>query len=74
MPNYLPQYTMLMDPASSTITYSGKAAAGSATNVAVWQISKLTFDADGNLLSQKWANASGNFDQIWDNRASLSYT
>lgn len=70
----IPEQTTLMDPTSSTITYVGRANAGSATSAAVWQISKLMFDGSGNLLSQTWANASGNYDQVWNNRASLVYS
>lgn len=61
-----------IDVASSTTTYIGRAYTGSSTSEAVWKIQRIsssgtvtTIDlADGNIL----------FDNIWDNRASLSYS
>lgn len=70
----IPSQTILMDPASATITYSGKAPSGTLTSTAGWQISRLTFDASKNLIEQKWAGGNGNFTNIWDNRAALVYT
>lgn len=70
----IPKEKVEMDPASATITYVGRAAAGSATSAAVWQLSRLTFDVSGNLTKQEWADGNGNYDNVWDDRASLSYT
>jgi len=53
--------------------YIGKAAPGSATSAAVWQISKLTYSND-DVTDVKWAGGSLNFTNIFDNRASLSYS
>lgn len=68
-----PTQTVLMDPVSSTITYSGKASSKSLTSDPVWQISKFVFDSNRNLLSQTWANGNGNYENVWDNRAALTY-
>lgn len=70
----IPQQTTLSDPASSTITYFGKAQPGVGTDDAVWQIFKLTFDGSGNFISQTWADGNGNFDNVWDDRATLTYS
>lgn len=64
-------YKTLLDEASSSITYVGKAVPASATSAAVWQISKLTTSAGD--LSVEYADG-GDFSQIWDDRASLSYS
>lgn len=53
-----------------TVTYHGFADIGSAENQRVWQISATTYDADGNLVSVKWAiNSkgvpSGNYEFSW---------
>jgi len=64
--------TLQMDEAGSGITYIGEAAIGSNTASAVWRIKKL--DESGNPeLIIKWADGNSNFDNIWDNRTSLTY-
>lgn len=54
-----------------TLTYIGKAVLGSATSSAVWQIKRLDTTSG---LSKLWADGNDNFDNIFDNRASLSYS
>lgn len=61
------------DAASPTLAYYGKAAVGSAEGSAVWQIKKITFAADGDT-STIWADGNAAFDNIWTNRAVLTYT
>lgn len=51
------------------ITYVGEATPGAATTDSLWRIQKITIA--GTLTTVKWA--SSKFDQIWDNRASLTY-
>lgn len=67
--NYIVRY----DDAGSSVTYIGKASPGTATSAASWQISKLdeSSSPDFTLL---YADGNANFDNIWDNRASLSYS
>lgn len=57
----------------SDLEYLGRAAAGSAKNAAVWQICKLTYSGS-NPTDIKWADGNQNYDNVWDNRASLSYS
>lgn len=52
----------------SNITYVGEASIGSAKSSAVWRV--FRFDNATGRLSY----SSGLYNQIWDNRASLSYT
>ena len=61
------------DDANSQLEYFGEAPPGSATSVSIWRIRKLTYSSGGN---PSWLYADGNdkFDNIWDNRASLSYS
>ncbi len=61
-----------LDDAGGGVTYVGKAVAGSATSGAVWQIQRIT-ESDQDLIIQ-WADGNINFDNVWDNRASLSYS
>jgi hypothetical protein len=64
-------YALELDEASATVTYVGEAEAGSATSGAVWRVKRIT--TTGADLSIKWADGDTLFDNVWDNRASLSY-
>lgn len=59
-----------MDEASSTITYVGEAAAGSATSGAVWRIKRISTAAG---VAIEWADGDTDFNNVWDNRAALTY-
>lgn len=63
---------VLVDEPSSSITYVGKAALGSALGDAVWQIQKI--EVSGTVTRITWASGDSEFDKIWNNRASLTYT
>lgn len=54
--------------------YVGLAQPGTATSAASWQIKKITYDGNNNPTSILYAVGSGSFNQIWDNRASLTYS
>jgi hypothetical protein len=58
------------DTSSTTYTYIGKATPGSLTSAPVWQVKRLT-NADTTII---FADGNSNFDNIWDNRVSLSYS
>lgn len=59
-------YKLILDETTTTsVTYVGKAALGSATSAAVWQIQKID-ESSGLVIT--WAG-TGAFDQVWDNRA-----
>jgi len=58
---------------SDNIEYVGLAEAGTQTSEAKWQIKKLVYSG-GNLVQVLFADGDTNFDNIWDNRASLSYS
>lgn len=60
-----------LDSVSSSITYVGIAAPGADTTAAVWQIKKL--HTVGAVLSVLWADGDAEYDNVWDNRASLNY-
>lgn len=66
------QYAVQIDAASASVTYVGKATIGTATSAASWQVMKIS--VSGNVTSITWAAGSNAFNQIWDNRASLSYS
>ncbi len=60
--------------ANGNMIYYGLALPGSATSSAVWQIRRLDYSGTGNLLDELYAVGSASFSNIWDNRASLSYS
>lgn len=66
--------TTLVDEASTEITYIGKTKNGSATDTssAIWQIKKVT--ESGTISTIAYADGDDKYDNIWANRASLTYT
>lgn len=63
----------------SNLIYAGWARPGALTSAAVWQISKLAYDGAGNILSITWpeneyGEASNEYQFIWDDRASYTYS
>ena len=61
-----------VDDASATVTYVGESAIGIAESAAFWKIKRLT--TTGTVLDIKWADGNELFDNVWSNRASLSYS
>lgn len=61
-----------MDDIDSNNTIIGYAVVGSATSSPVWRIQKLS--TSGSITSVTWADGNFNFDNVWDNRNSLSYS
>ena len=53
--------------------YIGIASPGTATSAASWKIKKLIYTGT-NVTSVIWADGDLNFDNIWNNYASLSYS
>ncbi len=68
-----PDIAVEYDAASSTVGYLGKAVLGTASSAPNWQIKKFVFTASGGVSVQH-ADGDSNFDNIWDNRVSLSYS
>jgi len=63
--------TRLDDTSTPAITYIGKSHIGSATSAAVWQIASLNTSSG---LIKTWADADALFNNVWDNRTSLTYS
>ena len=63
---------------NNNLIYAGFSIPGTAKSVAAWQIRKLTYDASNNLLSVTWPQfntfASRDYNFVWDNRASYTYS
>lgn len=60
-----------LDDSADPIIYIGKAPVGSDEGDAVWQISKL--DTSSGVITT-WADGDASFNNVWDDRASLSYS
>jgi hypothetical protein len=61
---------------SDTVVYQGFADPGSLTSQAVWRITKTTFTSNSpnsDDVEVRFADSNSNFDNVWDDRASLSY-
>jgi hypothetical protein len=56
---------------AGTYQYFGYAVMGGAEGSAIWKISRLTVANPQALL---WADGNAEYDNIWTNRASLSYS
>jgi len=55
------------------VTYRGDALPGTATSAAAWRVQRMTLQSDGDIAIV-FADGNDNFDNIWDNRLSLSYS
>lgn len=60
-----------IDEASGTIMYVGEALPGTLPSVAGWSIKKVD-TTSGTVVT--WADGNSTKDNVWDNRASLSYS
>jgi hypothetical protein len=69
----LPLTQAMAYDASGFIIYLGKAAPGTATTATGWQIQKFTYSGT-NVTKIEWAGGSPNFDKVWDDRSSYSYS
>ena len=58
----------------SLLEYIGRAVPNTITSLALWEIRQFVYDASSNLLQILWADGNKNFDNIWDDRTSLSYS
>jgi len=67
------QLALNLDEAGSGITYVGEATPGSANSAAVWRIKRLD-ESVATDLTILWADGNSSFDNVWSDRASLSYS
>lgn len=58
------------DTTSSAYIYFGEAAPGTLSSASGWRISRMTV-TNGTIL---WADGDGDFNKIWDQRATGTYT
>jgi len=65
-------YKQHVDVVSDSITYIGLAEAGSPSSSAVWKIKKII--TTGQDIEIIWADGNTNFDNVWNDRESLTYS
>jgi hypothetical protein len=61
-----------VDEVSATLTYIGEAPTGASPSQAVWRISRLQILGAETII--QYANGNTNWDNKWDDRASLTYS
>lgn len=72
-----PQYALIKMYAynGTDLVYEGWANPGTATSAAAWSIRKNVYGGSPSSLSASlWADGNTDFDNVWDNRASLNYS
>lgn len=70
---YTAEVTRVDYDGSNNPIYIGKAAPGTATSAASWAVQKITYSGS-NPTTVQWADGNTTYDNVWDNRASLSYS
>lgn len=66
------QLKTLVDDAGGGVMYVGDTEPGTLTSVAEWRIKRIT--EVGTDLSVEWADSDIEFDNVWDDRAILTYS
>jgi len=66
------QLIKYVDDVSGTTLYIGEAQPNTLTSTASWRIKRIVFTGDDS--ETLYADGDANFNNIWDNRASLSYS
>lgn len=61
------------DGEDSTVHYIGETNFGTATSSPTWRIFRLVYSGTGSFTLE-YADGNDNFDNVWDDRLSLSYS
>lgn len=62
-----------IDFISDSIIYRAEAPVGTANSTALWRIRLLTMATDGDVV-QTWAGGTDEFDKVWDDRLTYTYS
>lgn len=65
--------TLRLEVVSSTIMYKGNASSPSLTSAAVWKLARFTLSSAGGIVIE-YAGGVSTYTNVWDNRASASYS
>lgn len=63
--------TYIDDTSTPNVTYIGRSKVGTATSASAWQIRKID-ETSGTVIT--WADGDDAFNQVWDDRTSLTYS
>ena len=66
------QLALELDQVGGSTTYVGEAQPGGETSDANWRIKRII--ETGQDISIEWAGGNANFDKVWDDRLSLTYS
>lgn len=61
-----------IDEVSDFLVYEGYAEAGTLNSAALWAIRKIS--KNDTITSTTWADGNINYDNVWDDRATLDYS
>ena len=67
-----PGISIIDSTTTAGTTYFGRAHSGTSRAAAIWQVSKMFTNADGDTETA-WADGDSKFDNVWADRASLAY-
>lgn len=62
----------IIDEASATVTYIGEAVPSATVSQPLWRIKKI--DSTTNPTTIYFADANDDFDNVWNDRATLTYS
>ena len=72
LPAHLGQNLATRIDDQTSVLYLGNAPINSATSAAIWSIRRISITGGSTVI--EWADGNDLNDNIWDNRASLSYS
>lgn len=64
-------YAIRVDDASTSVTYVGEASLGAPESSPIWRIKKL--ETIGSVFKITWADGNQAFDNVWNDRSSLTF-
>lgn len=64
-------YTTRVEEVSATVTLVGEALPGTTDAQALWRIKKID---SSSIVEVIWAEGSDEFNKVWDDRASYTYS
>jgi hypothetical protein len=65
-------WTTFIDEVNDSITYIGTAEIGTTSDSPFWQIRKITKTGTQTLV--QWAESTDRFSNVWDDRATFTYS
>ena len=60
--------------ANKLLLFLGEAKPGTLDSEGAWRIRTFIYNVDKRLIEIRWAEGTGEFDKVWDDRAGFTYT